>query len=93
LFKPMSEYNTFDESVYSDEFIPDHLEDIEDVQRMMAEEGYLEFSIEIEQQLDEQSAWNGSKEVNGILIKKACEHSRCPHTKCAKAVRLGGIEI
>jgi hypothetical protein len=67
----MSEYNTFLENVYSDESIPDHLEDIDAVQRMMAEEGYQEFSIELEQQLDEQSAWNGSKEVNGILIKKA----------------------
>ena len=52
----MSEYNTFDENVYSDEFIPDHLEDIEEVQRLMAEEGYQEFSVEVEQELDEQSA-------------------------------------
>jgi hypothetical protein len=89
----MSEYNTFDENVYTDESIPDHLEDIEDVQRLMAEEGYLEFSIELEQQLDEQQAWNSSREVNGILIKKACEHTSCPHTRCAKAVRVGGIEI
>ena len=89
----MSEYNTFDENVYSDELIPDHLEDIEDVQRMMAEEGYLEFSTELEQELDEQEAWKGSKEVNGILIKKACEHLDCPLTRCAKAVRVGGIEI
>ena len=89
----MSEYNTFDENVYSDEFIPDHLEDIEDVQRIMAEEGYQEFSIEIEQELDEQEAWNNSKEVSGILIKKACEHTTCPHTRCAKSQRIGGIEI
>jgi hypothetical protein len=89
----MSEYNTFLENVYSDEFIPDHLEDIEEVQRLMAEEGYLEFSLELEQQLDEQGAWKGSKQFKEVLIKKACEHSSCPHTRCAKAVRVGGIEI
>jgi hypothetical protein len=89
----MSEYNTFDENVYSDEFIPDHLEDIEEVQRLMAEEGYLEFSIEIEQELEDQEAWKSSKRFNEVLIKKACEHTSCPHTRCAKAVRIGGIEI
>jgi hypothetical protein len=89
----MSEYNTFDENVYSDEFIPDHLEDIEDVHRLMAEEGYLEFSTELEQELNEQEAWKGSKEFSGVLIKKACEHSDCPHVRCAKAVRVGGIEV
>ena len=89
----MSEYNTFLENVYSDESIPDYLEDIEDVQELMAEEGYQEFSIELEQQLDEQEAWKGSKEVNGILLKKACEHSGCPHFKCEKSIRVGGIEI
>ena len=89
----MSEYNTFLVNVYSDESIPDHLEDINDVQIMMAKEDYQDFSIEIEQELDEQSAWNGSKEVNGVLIKKACEHSDCPHTKCERLIRVGGIEI
>jgi hypothetical protein len=89
----MSEYNTFDENVYSDEFIPDHLEDIEDVQKLMADEGYHDFSIEIEQELDEQEAWQGSKRFSGILIKKACEHTSCPPTRCAKSQRIGGIEI
>jgi hypothetical protein len=89
----VSEYNTFLENVYSDELIPDHFEDIEDVQRLMAEEGYQEFSVEIEQELDEQEAWKGSKEFSGILIKKACEHLDCPHTKCERSVRVGGIEI
>lgn len=41
----------------------------------------------------EAKAWHGSKQANGILIKKACEHITCSHTKCAKAVRIGGIEI
>ncbi|HEX5733367.1 MAG TPA: hypothetical protein VF131_11085 [Blastocatellia bacterium] len=37
--------------------------------------------------------WQGSKEINGILIKKACEHTHCPHTRCQREVRLGGIAI
>jgi hypothetical protein len=35
----------------------------------MAEEGYHGFSIELEQQLDEQDAWKGSQ-VKAILRKK-----------------------
>lgn len=89
----MSEYNTFLQNVYSDEHAPDWIDDIEDVQRLMAEEGYHEFSSEIEQQLDEQSTWIGSIEVSGILIKKACEHLDCPHFKCERSIRVGGIEI
>jgi hypothetical protein len=89
----MSEYNKYLDHVYSDESIPDHLGDIDDVQRLMAEEGYHEFSLELEQQFDEQVAWNDSKQVNGILIKKACEHIDCPHTRCDRSIRVGGIEI
>jgi hypothetical protein len=89
----MSEYNTFLENVYSDESIPDHLEDIEVIQRLMAEEGYHDFSIELEQQLDEQEAWKGSKQFNEIIIKKACEHTSCSHFKCERGLRIGGIEI
>jgi hypothetical protein len=59
----------------------------------MAEEGYHEFSIELEQGLDEQEAWKGSKEFSGILIKKACKHLDCPHTRCVKSLRVGGIEV
>jgi hypothetical protein len=89
----MSEYNTFLENVYSDELISVEPDEFDEVQQLIAEEGYHEFSIELEQELDEQEAWKGSKEFSGILIKKACEHSACPHTRCAKAVRVGGIEI
>jgi len=89
----MSEYNTFLENVYSDEHTPDWIDDVEDVQRLMAEEGYQEFSIKLEQELDEQSAWNGSKEFSGILIKKVCEHLDCPHTRCERSIRVGGIEV
>ena len=89
----MSEYNRFLDHVYSDELIQVDPDEFDDVQRMLAEEGYHEFSIELEQQLDEQEAWNGSKKFNEVLIKKVCEHTSCPHTRCAKAVRIGGIEI
>jgi hypothetical protein len=51
-------------------------------------QSYEQWSLE-----NEASAWRGSKEINGILIKKACEHKNCPHTRCAKALRIGGIEI
>jgi len=78
---------------YSEESYPVTESEHDEVMRLMAEEGYHEFSLELEQQLDEQEAWKGSKQVQGIPIKKACEHTSCPHTRCAKAVRIGGIEI
>jgi hypothetical protein len=42
---------------------------------------------------NEHEAWRGSKLVGGILIKKACEHSSCPHTRCERGLRIGGFEI
>ena len=89
----MSEYNKFLENVYSDELTQIDPDEFDEVQRMMAEEGYHEFSIELEQQLDEHEAWEGSQQLSGILIKKACEHTHCPHTRCARSLRIGGIEI
>ena len=89
----MSEYNKFLENVYSDELISVNPDEFDDVQRLMADEGYQEFSIELEQELTEQEAWIGSEQVSGILIKKQCEHTRCPHTRCQREVRLGGIAI
>ena len=59
----------------------------------MAEEGYHGFSIELEQQLDEQEAWIGSEQVSGILIKKACEHTQLPAHTMRERLRIGGIEI
>jgi hypothetical protein len=59
----------------------------------MAEEGYHDFSIELEQQLDEQQAWRDSKLFSEALIKKACEHPSCSHFKCERGLRIGGIEI
>jgi hypothetical protein len=90
----MSEYydSNFLCNVYSDELVPSYIDEIEQVNKLMAEpddwQGYSQWSEETEA-----SAWQGSKQVAGILIKKACEHSDCPHTRCAKSLRLGGIEI
>lgn len=89
----MSGYNKFDSEVYSEELFNVTESEYDEVMQMIAEEnealeGYCDWSQELES-----DAWRGSKSVNGILIKKACEHARCPHTRCAKAVRIGGIEI
>ena len=89
----MSKYNKFLENVYSDELITVDPDEFDEVQQMMADEGYHDFSIELEQQLDEQQAWQGSKQLSEVLIKKACEHITCPHIRCARSLRLGGIEI
>jgi hypothetical protein len=49
------------------------------------------------QPAQQQSAWKEAKQVKAetgaILIKKACEHVTCPHFKCERSVRIGGIEI
>lgn len=51
----------------------------------------------MKQQPEQQSAWKAAKtiktEAGAILIKKACEHTTCPHFKCERSVRIGGIEI
>jgi hypothetical protein len=51
--------------------------------------GYEDWSVALEQQ----KQWEGSKEINGILIKKACEHKDCPHERCEKETRIDGIMI
>jgi hypothetical protein len=89
----MSEYNNFLENVYSDELVQVDPDEFDEVQRLMAEEGYHEFSIELEQQLDEKKPWKGSKQFNEVIIKKACEHPSCSHFKCERSLRIGGIEI
>ena len=89
----MSEYNKFESEIYSEESYPVTESEYDEVMRLMADEGYHDFSTELEQQLDEQQAWQGSKQFSEVLIKKACEHTNCPHTQCARSVRVGGIEI
>ena len=94
LFRTMTRIPKFDSEIYSEEIAPITSEsEYDEVMSLMAEveegfQAYDEWSRE-----NEASAWRGSKEINGILIKKACEHTSCPHTRCAKAVRVGGIEI
>ena len=56
-------------------------------------EGYNESPDELERQRDEAIAWAGAREFNGILVKKACEHSGCPYFGCERGLRIGGIEI
>jgi hypothetical protein len=76
----MTSIPKFDSEIYSEESYPITELEHDEVMRLMAEEGYHDFSRELEQQLDEQEAWKGSKRFNEVLIKKACEHSTCPHT-------------
>ena len=90
----MIRISKFDSQIYSEENGPITSErEYDEVMRLMAEEGYHDFSIELEQQLDEQEAWKSSKQFNEVLIKKACEHSQCSHFKCERGLRIGGIEI
>ena len=88
----MSEYTKFDAEIYSEDLQPVTESEYDEVMRLMAEEGYQEWSEQLETEL-EASAWRGSKAINGVLIKKACEHPTCSHYKCERGLRMGGIEI
>ena len=83
----MSSIPKFDSEIYSEEIFGITESEYDAV---MADtwEGYDDWSRELEEQ-----AWRGSKAVNGILIKKACEHPACSHFKCERDVRIGGIAI
>jgi len=94
----MTSISKFYLQIYSEEIAPVTSEhEYDEVMSLMAEDdegfqAYEEWSRE-----NEESAWRGSKAFNTphgqVLIKKACQHRDCPHTRCAKAVRVGGIEI
>ena len=88
----MSGYNKFDAEIYSEESYPVTESEHDEVRRLMADEGYQEWSEQLESQL-EASAWRGSQAINGILIKKACEHPTCSHFKCERGLRIGGFEL
>jgi hypothetical protein len=80
--------------IYSEELYSVSESDYDEVMRepaVIGEDwaGYEDWSIALEQQ----KQWEGSKEINGILIKKACEHKDCPHERCEKNLRIGGIDI
>lgn len=47
----------------------------------------------LEREAEERAAWKGASKLNGVLIKKQCEHSSCPHFRCERGLRIGGIEI
>ena len=83
----MSGYNKFDAERYSEELFSVTEEEHDAVMAEMWE-GYNEWSEELES-----DAWRGSKTVSGVLIKKACEHSDCPHYKCERGLRMGGFEF
>ena len=46
-----------------------------------------------DQEVTEELAWIGAQVINGVLIKKACEHASCSHFRCERRLRIGGIEI
>ena len=50
--------------------------------------GYNEWSTELDA-----DAWQGSRQVGDVLVKKACEHKACGHFRCERGLRIGGIEI
>ena len=89
----MTSIQKFDTEIYSEEFHQVSEAEHDEVMMLMADdeqewEGYSDWS-----QTVEDAAWTGAKEFNGTLIKKACEHTSCPHTRCEREVRLGGIAI
>ena len=83
--------NNFDVNVYSEELHQVSESEYDEVMQMMAQddfEGYSEWSADLES-----AAWQGAQEFNGVLVKKACEHSNCSHFRCERSTRVGGIEI
>ena len=88
----MSGYTKFDAEIYSEDLQPVTESEYDEVMRLMADEGYQEWSEQLEAKL-EAEAWRGAKNVSGVLIKKACEHHTCSHFRCERGLRMGGIEI
>jgi hypothetical protein len=84
----MSGYNKFDSEIYSEETYPVTESEHDEVMRLMADEGYHDWSEQLESE-----AWRSAKNVAGVLIKKACEHPSCSHFKCERGLRVGGFEL
>jgi hypothetical protein len=80
------------QSLIGESVSPEYLYQEQEAEMLAADaadfEGYSEWSADLEE-----AAWNGAQTINSILIKKACEHTSCPHTQCERGLRLGGIEI
>jgi putative AlgH/UPF0301 family transcriptional regulator len=66
----MSGYTKFDSEIYSEDLQPVTESEHDEVMRLMADEGYHEWSEQLESELESQ-AWRGSQSINGIFIKKA----------------------
>jgi len=83
----MSGYIKYDSEIYSEELYSLTESEYDEV---MADDwqGYSEWSQDVEA-----ANWNGAQSVNGILIKKACEHLTCSHFKCERNPRVGAISI
>ena len=88
----MSGYNKFDAECYSEELFSDTEVEHDEMMGLIAEEGYQEWSEELEAKL-EAEAWHDAKNVFGVLIKKACEHSECPNFRCERGLRMGGFQL
>ena len=83
--------NNFDVNVYSEELHQVSESEHDEVIQLMAQDdfkGYSEWSSDIGE-----AAWNGAQEFNGVMVKKACEHTTCSHFRCGRSTRLGGIEL
>jgi hypothetical protein len=80
------------QSLIGESVSPEYLYQDQEAELLAADaedfEGYSEWSSDIEE-----AAWDGAKEFNGVMVKKACEHSTCSHFRCERSTRLGGIEI
>jgi len=94
----METYHDFTANVYSEELYHVTESEHDEVMTLMAEpepewDGYEDWSEDLEA-----AAWQGSLPAQTphgeILIKRACEHSTCPHTECLRSdLRLGGIAV
>ena len=72
-------------------FSIDYLHQVQAARLLAADdfEGYDEWSAQLES-----VAWAGAEEFNGVLIKKACEHTTCGHFECDRRdLRSGGFDL
>ncbi|MCI0490794.1 MAG: hypothetical protein L0229_29730 [Blastocatellia bacterium] len=91
-------HDSFDLQTQCEEVFTTDLAELAELQSLMAApdedfEGYPDWSEEIEA-----DRWAGAVPVETshgpVLIKKACEHTRCPLTLCLRSdLRLEGFDI
>jgi hypothetical protein len=96
-------------NIYSDELIIVDPDEIDEVQRLMAEDNdwlaYAEWANQLEETERaaalEQFAFERKQErlgidnVNGspIFINRDCSHKECRSSRCSRELRLGGIAL